>query len=263
MTVVIDHLFDSEKSATLFQPIYDVRGDEFLVWAVEALTRGPAGTHFESAPILFDYVRLKGEEVRADRWCLSSAVARYAASGASARLSVYVLASTLERDPSFPLFVESVAAASAIDPSTLILELVEHAPYFDASRILRSLGDLRSLGVTVAIDDVGLGYGNFRAILDVRPEYLKIDRYFVAGVAGDALRQSLIRSAVQIANDFGALVVGEGLDDPADLAVMRDMGVPLIQGFLLGRPERQPDLAPIRAASTLAPQHPLFERSHP
>ena len=248
MSANIDRLFS--ESATLFQPIYDVRGDDrFDIWAVEALTRGPAGTHFEAAPILFDYIRIKGEEVRADRWCLGAALTRHAAGGARTRLSVNVHASTLERDPSFASFVESAAAAASLDPSILILELVEQTPYFDSSRILRAVRDLRALGVAIAIDDVGLGHGNYRTILDVHPQYLKIDRYFVDGVSRDPRRQSLMRSVLQIANDFGSLLVGEGVDDPADLVTLRAMGVPLLQGYLLGRPHKQPQLAPLECGS--------------
>jgi len=231
--------------STLFQPIYDVRGERFGVWALEALTRGPAGTHFEQAPVLFEYVRLKREEERVDRWCIASAFARFAALAVPTRLSINVHASTLERDPGFATFIESSAVATCVDPAMLIVEIVEQAPYFDASRILRVLKDLRSLGVAIAIDDVGAGHGNFRTILDALPEYLKIDRYLVAGAATDPRRRSLITSALQIGRDFGALVVAEGVEDHADLRTLREMNVPLLQGFLLGTPQTQPSLDPV------------------
>jgi EAL domain-containing protein (putative c-di-GMP-specific phosphodiesterase class I) len=240
--------------STLFQPIYDVRGDQFHVWAVEALTRGPAGTHFEPAPIFFEYVRLKREEVRVDRWCIASALARHASLDRSTQLSVNVHASTLERDPTFASFVESVAVATGVDPSTLIVEIVEQAAYSDSSRLVRVLRDLRSLGMAIAVDDVGAGHGNFRAILDIEPEYLKLDRYFVAGAAADAHRRSLIASTLQIARDFGAMVICEGVEDPADLRVLREMDVPLVQGFLLAMPKERPAFESVAAAHLLSPQ---------
>lgn len=232
-------------SSTLFQPIYDVRDRPFGVWALEALTRGPAGTHFEPAAILFDYVRLKREEVFADHWCITSAFARFASLDLPTRLSVNVHASTLERDQGFASFIESAATATNVDPATLILEIVEHAPYYDASRILSVLRDLRTLGVAIAIDDVGAGHCNFRTILDTQPDYLKIDRYFVAGAATDPQRRALIASAIQIARDFGALLVAEGVNDSSDLQTLRAMNVPLIQGFLLASPEAHPTLGSV------------------
>lgn len=251
MSDALESLLQSDASSTLFQPIFDVRGAMFEVWAVEALTRGPAGTHFEPASIFFDYVRHRREEVRVDRWCIGSAFARHAALAISTRLSVNVHASTLERDTGFASFIESAAVATDIDPSRLIVEIGEHSPYFSAPRILSALRDLRSLGVAIAIDDVGAGHGNFRTILDAQPEYLKLDRYFVAGAATDARRRSLIASTVQIARDFGALVVGEGLEDVADLVVLREMDVPLVQGFLLAMPEAEPRFESVDAEHLL------------
>lgn len=252
MNSALESLLRGEASSTVFQPIYDIRAEPFGVWAVEALTRGPAGTHFEPASIFFDYVRLKREEVRVDRWCIATAFARYEALAVRTRLSVNVHASTLERDPAFASFIESAAVATDLDPSTLIIEIVEHSPYFDSSRILRVLRDLRSLGAAIAIDDVGAGQANFRAILDAQPEYLKIDRYFVAGAATDPRRRSLIASTAQIAKDFGALIIGEGVEDAADLTMLREMNVPLVQGFLLAMPEAQPSFDPVDAGVLLS-----------
>jgi EAL domain-containing protein (putative c-di-GMP-specific phosphodiesterase class I) len=252
---MLENLLRGDVSSTLFQPIYDVRGSRFTVWAVEALTRGPAGTHLEPAPIFFDYVRHRHEEVRVDRWCIASAFARYSSLDLSTRptrLSVNVHAITLERDAGFASFIESATVATNLDPSMLILEIVEHSPYFAASRVLPVLRDLRSLGVSIAIDDVGAGSGNFRTILDAQPEYLKIDRYFVSGAADDARRRSLITSTLQIARDFGATVVAEGVEDAADLILMREMTVPLVQGFLLAMPEADPRSEPIDAELLLS-----------
>jgi len=247
------------NSSTLFQPIYERRDEQFHLWALEALTRGPAGTHFESASIFFDYVRRKSEEVRVDRWCIASAFARYVALGLPARLSVNVHACTLERDPAFASFVESVAVATGVDLSRLIVEIVEQSPYFDSSRMLRAFRDLRSLGAKIAIDDVGLGHGNFRTILDAQPEYLKIDRYFVTGAATDKQRQSLIASTVRIAEDFGARIVGEGVDNLADLMALRELNVPLVQGYLLAMPAAHPSCYPVDASQLRSPDsgHPV------
>jgi len=234
----LELMLQGGNSSTLFQPIYERRDEQFHLWALEALTRGPAGTHFESASIFFDYVRRKSEEVRVDRWCIASAFARYVALGLPARLSVNVHACTLERDPAFASFVESVAVATGVDLSRLIVEIVEQSPYFDSSRMLRAFRDLRSLGAKIAIDDVGLGHGNFRTILDAQPEYLKIDRYFVTGAATDKQRQSL---------------------NLADLMALRELNVPLVQGYLLAMPAAHPSCYPVDASQLRSPDsgHPV------
>jgi len=241
----LDQMLRSGTS-TLFQPIFDVRNDErFPVWAVEALTRGPAGTHFEPAPIFFDYIRLKREETRADRWCIATAFARYAMLSHDVRVSVNVHATTLERDAGFVTFIESTAVAVDLDPSKIIIEIIEQSPYFDSARLISVVRSLRSLGVEIAVDDVGVGHGNLRTILDAHPDYLKIDRYFVAGCVRDPRRRSLIELTVRMASDLGAIVIGEGVEDPDDFCVLRDIGVPLMQGYLLAVPDRRPSLDPI------------------
>lgn len=240
MSDVLEHLLAPDALSIVFQPIFDITGTSPELWGFEALARGPKGTHFERAPILFDYVRLKHEEVRVDRRCVAEAIARASALGDVPRVSVNVHASTLERDRRFATFLGSAAVAAAFDPASIIVEIVEHAPYFEATRLASALAELRSMGVQIAVDDIGFGNGNYRMILDVQPEYLKVDRYFVHGCAHDANRQSLLRSVVQIARDFGSVVVAEGVEEPDDLLILGSIGVQLVQGFLLGRPEREP-----------------------
>lgn len=231
----VEHLLAPGSLRIVFQPIVDFSEDAPAVCAVEALTRGPAGGQFERAPVLFDYVRLKREEVRFDRHCLSSALAA-ATQFTDVPVHVNIHAATLERDPGFPAYVEAAAAVCDFDPARLVIELVEQSPYFDAGRLLEAARRLRLLGVRIAMDDVGLGNCNYRMIIDARPDCLKIDRYFVLGCAGDRYRQSVIRSIHQIARDFGASVIAEGVEVEEDLQTLRDTGVTLGQGFLFGKP---------------------------
>lgn len=247
MSDVLEHLLAPDALSIVFQPIFHVGGTNVELWGFEALARGPKGTHFERAQILFDYVRLKHEEVRVDRRCVADAIARASAVGVP-RVSVNVHASTLERDRSFATFLESAAVAAVFDPASIIVEIVEQTPYFETERLVSALAELRSLGVRIAIDDIGFGNGNYRVILDVQPEYLKVDRYFVHGCARDANRQSLLRSVVQIARDFGSVVIAEGVEDPDDLLVLSDIGVHLAQGYLLGRPQSLPIFSSTYAA---------------
>ena len=254
MSEVMDHLLAPDVVQMVFQPIVEIAHGQRRLWAVEALARGPAGTHFEQASVLFDYVRLKREETRMDRRCAAEAIARVSAFTDSVpRLTVNIHASTLERDRGFATFLESAIVAADFDPTRVIVEIVEQGHYFAAVRLGAALAELRALGVRIAVDDLGLGNGNFRTVLDVRPEYLKIDRYFVHGCASDANRRSLLRSAMQIASDFGAVVIAEGIENESDLSVLTDLGITLVQGFLLGRPEPVPVLNRISMAAPLVP----------
>jgi len=241
---ILDVLLGGEALSTLFQPMFEISGPRFELWAVEALTRGPAGTHFEQAPVLFEYIRLKQEEAAADRSCITAAFkARNRLIPPSVpRLTVNVHAGTLERDRTFPKFIESTARAHGIDTTKLIVEIVEQSTYFDSTRLISALDDLRSLGVQVSIDDLGLSHGNYRLILDAHPDYLKLDRYFVHGCTEDRHRRALIASVQQIARQFEAVVIAEGVERPVDLSTIRSMGIGIVQGFLLSLPGAPPRL---------------------
>jgi EAL domain-containing protein (putative c-di-GMP-specific phosphodiesterase class I) len=96
--------------------------------------------------------------------------------------------------------------------------------------------ELRAEGVRVALDDVGVGRCNFRTIIDVAPDLLKIDRYFVHGCAADSRRRSVLASLRRLGEDIGAAVVAEGIELEADHRIVRDLGIHYAQGFLFSHP---------------------------
>ena len=109
-----------------------------------------------------------------------------------------------------------------------------------------SLAALRELGASIALDDVGLGHSNFMMIIECRPNYFKIDRYFVHGARTDVYRQAVLSSVAQLALPFGARVVAEGVETEADLEAVRQAGINLAQGYLFGQPATQASLALVR-----------------
>ena len=241
MTSILDSMLADAVLSIAFQPIFDVTVLQPEVWAMEALTRGPAGTHFESAAVLFDYVRLRRDEMRVDRHCCRMAIAASAGLAGAPVVTINAHASTLERDQSFPEFLLAACESARLPPSKLVVEIVEHVPYLDARRLRASLAVLRSAGVRIAVDDLGFGHGNLRVFLDVRPEYVKIERYFVESCSTDPDRRTLLRGICAVARDFGAMVIAEGVEHPDDLEVLREIEIPFAQGFLLGRPVLQFD----------------------
>ncbi len=237
-------LLNGEQLSTVFQPIFDISSPACEVWGLEALTRGPAGTHFERASVLFDYVRLKQEEVAADRCCIAAAFAarQRLLPQSIPLLTVNVHAGTLERDRTFPAYVERTASDYGIDTRDLVVEIIEQSTYFDSTHLIRALDDLRALGVRISIDDLGLGHGNYRLILDAHPDYLKLDRYFIHGCAGDHRRRALIESVQHIGVSLDCAVIAEGVERMEDLLTLRAMNISLIQGFLLAVPGAPPTL---------------------
>ena len=217
---------------SVYQPIMQVGDGAPRLAGFECLSRGPKGTNFESARVMFEYVRLKREETVVDRACVAAALA----SAPKSDLTVNVHASTLQRDADFPDFLCATADANGLTCAQLTVEIVEHAPPWDSSTFAAALDRLRSSGLRVSLDDVGLGQSNFKMILDVRPDYLKLDRYFVDECHLDANRRAVIECVANLAAHFGAQVIAEGVDSKEVAETLQRYGVRLMQGFLFAEP---------------------------
>lgn len=230
---LLDLILTPGNTHVAFQPIFDIRS-KITLHSFECLTRGPAGTSLQSAEVLFEYVRRKGCEPAVDRICLAAGLG-LAGRWPGFRYSVNVHAATLERDREFVPFLLETAAMHALQPSRLIVELVEFAPAFTVA-CERAINALRRLGVELALDDIGCGQASYQMILRCQPNYFKVDRYIVAGSSVDASRRAILSSICQMAHDMSGAVIAEGVESEADLAAVRSLGVDLAHGFLLGMP---------------------------
>ena len=242
MNSLIDVLLAPGALRSAFQPIVEVSGEEPRLHGVECLTRGPNGTHFESAEVMFDYVRRKGDEARIDRSCILLALESVHELASRARISLNVHAATLARDADFGRVLADALQRWSIAPTQVTLEIVEHSAPWVTPTLLRVLDRIRATGLGIALDDVGHGHSNFKMIVDLRPEYLKLDRYFVEGIERDAVRQAVVECVVQLAARVGARVVLEGVGTESELAMARALGVEIVQGFFFARPMSIDDL---------------------
>jgi EAL domain-containing protein (putative c-di-GMP-specific phosphodiesterase class I) len=185
----------------------------------------------ERPDVLFSYVRRKHAEVTVDHACIRAILAVAEAFPPDVTLGINVHSVTLAVDPDFVAFVREEAKSRGIDLARIIMEIVEHGVPRNAAAFGEVLAQLRGLGVRVALDDIGLGHSNYKMILDCRPDYFKIDRYFVQGAGSDFYRQAVLKSVSELARPFGARVVVEGVENGDDLAAARAAGATLFQGF--------------------------------
>ena len=127
---------------------------------------------------------------------------------------------------------------AGVAPGRVVLELTEHAAIGDYATLLGQLAALRAQGIRLAVDDTGSGYSSLQHILALAPDVIKLDIALVRGIDHDRARAALARALTHFAADAGALLIAEGIETPAELTALRDLGVGLGQGFFLGRPER-------------------------
>jgi EAL domain-containing protein (putative c-di-GMP-specific phosphodiesterase class I) len=233
---LIDDVLGVGGISILFQPIFEIVDGEQVLFALEALARGPKGSNVERADVLFEYVRRKGMEIEVDRVCIARAVAAAAGMPGSPSISINVHAATLEADSHFTSFLMETCSVHRLQPSRVILEIVEQQRFRDDRAFFRSLDELRSLGIRIALDDIGIGYSNHKMLIEVRPEIFKIDRYFITGCAENDFARAAIESIAHLASRLGGRVVAEGIESEGDYQAVSALGIDLVQGYFFARP---------------------------
>lgn len=106
------------------------------------------------------------------------------------------------------------------------------------------VSEIKSLGAMFAIDDFGAGYTSFRNLKALDIDTLKIDGSFVTGVSSSRENQLFVRTLLDLARNFGMKTVAEWVDNEADAMLLKGLGVDYLQGYLIGKPETNPNWLP-------------------
>ena len=224
---ILDQLFGRESLRIALHGVHDV-ADTSRVVGYEALMRGPRGTPFESPPLAFAMAATLDILELLDCRCIELAsLAR-----CEGQLFINAHPRTIVRSEVFWATVGAFARA----PQTVVFEVVEHSPAREDD-LLRALGELRSLGFRIAVDDLGEGAAGLRRLIEFAPDFAKIDRFFIEGLDRDPKRRAVVRALVDAGRELGTTIIAEGVERVEELAVLRDLGVPLVQGWLFGKPE--------------------------
>lgn len=124
-----------------------------------------------------------------------------------------------------------------IKPQSLSFELLESIFLDDCDRtVLENLAEMRKLGIDIEIDDFGTGHASIVSLMKLSPRRLKIDRQLVKPVSRSPSQRKLVGTIVEIGRSLNIEVVAEGVETPAHVAIMRDLGCDILQGYALARP---------------------------
>lgn len=224
----------------LFQPIID--GGLRRPIGYEALARGPVGSALHLPEALFAAAHRANRCLELERACLTAALHGFASLRIEGRLFVNVLPQTLLHWLEFPGWLDERLRSLELDPHQLVIELTEHGLTEDHVPLLAAIDPLRRMGCDIALDDLGAGASGLKTWSAVRPEYVKVDRYFVSGIEHDPVRGEILRSIVDMARAIGCRVIAEGVENAAQCTLALELGVDHVQGYLLGRPQSVPRL---------------------
>ncbi len=219
-----------------FQSIVDTQG---VVVGAEALVRWDHPERGMLSPDKFLTVAAEADLLRAlDNWVLRSALgeaSRWPDSGRPVRVAVN-LSALLPGTQEFDETVRAVLAETGIDPSRVVLELVETSLVTLPAEGIAVMRELVADGVQFAVDDFGTGYSSLARLKDLPVQIIKVDRKFVAGVNHDTSDTAVVRAVVDLANAMGRRCVAEGVELVEQFETLRAEGVDEYQGWLFSRP---------------------------
>ncbi|UZJ59366.1 EAL and GGDEF domain-containing protein [Pseudomonas sp. KU26590] len=223
---------------SLFQPIVSLSDRRILGY--EALTRGPSNSALHSPLSLFAVARQAGRLSELELACRESACRRFSQQKLEGKLFLNISPESLLEASHPPGRTLQLLQRYGIPPSRVVIELTEQTPTDDFGLLYNALYHYRDMGFSIALDDLGAGYSSLRLWSELRPDYVKIDRHFIDGIHQDAVKREFVGSMLQMAKASRALVIAEGIELQEELAVLIDMGVELVQGYLLCRPQEFP-----------------------
>ena len=134
--------------------------------------------------------------------------------------------------PGLGPFIEKVLSESGLSPAQLVLEITESVAMDDVPKTMRTLAFLRRRGVGLAIDDFGTGHASFSYLVDLQPVIIKIDRSFISPKRASIRNDIVLEAIVSLGHNLKTTMLAEGVETPAQLARLRQLGCELGQGYL-------------------------------
>jgi PAS domain S-box-containing protein len=228
-SAAILRLLVDDALRTAFQPIVSLADGRLL--GVEALSRFDVADEGRTAEDWFTDAARVGLSVDLEIHAALHALRLATALPEDAYVSVNLSPETLR----WPGLTDALRTAP-IPLSRIVVELTEHSAVEDYDALDEALRPLREEGLRIAVDDAGAGYATFRHILRLAPNLIKLDRSLICGIDSDPARRALAGAVVAFAREVGGVVIAEGIESSAELAVVLGLGVDAGQGYLLGRP---------------------------
>ncbi len=211
------------------QPVYRVDGTLF---AHEALVRAESESLRSPSALLTAADELgRGQDLaRAIRGAVAARIGE-----APEGTSVLVNVDTGDlADPALYAADSALAAHAA----RVILEITERRPLGEAHEVETQLDRLRALGFRIALDDLGAGYAGLNHLTRLSPDVVKFDMELVRGIDRSPTKRAILESMTGLARKMGMLTIAEGIERESEREVVVALGCDLLQGYLLGAPQR-------------------------
>ena len=227
-----------------FQPIVDVVSG--TTFAHEALARGPSG---EGAYTVLSAVD-DTNRYAFDQQCRVKAIEMAAKLGLSddgACLSINFMPNAVYEPRACIRLTLDAAKRTGFPLDRIIFEFTE-AEKLDTTHLLNILKTYRAIGFKTAIDDFGAGYAGLQLLAQFQPDIVKIDMDLVRGIDATPVKRSILRHTLGLLEELGITPLCEGVETAGELQALQDLGVRLIQGYLLAKPAFESLATPVAPA---------------
>jgi len=215
-----------------FQPILDAGTG--AIFAHEALVRGVAG---EGAWMILDQVS-GAKRYAFDQKCRVNAIElaaelNLAADGAF--LSINFLPNAVYEPRACIRLTLAAAMRTGFPLNRILFEFTE-AERLDTNHLLNILRSYRSMGFQTAIDDFGAGYAGLGLLSKFQPDIVKLDMDLIRDIDTSSIKQTIVSSTLRMLRDLGVTPLCEGVETLGEYETLRELGVDLMQGYLLAKP---------------------------
>jgi diguanylate cyclase (GGDEF)-like protein len=251
LSEAVGAVIDQRALRPVYQPLVHLETGRVI--GFEGLIRPTPGSPFANPGSLFAAAEVGGRIVDLDLACLDFVIAGATAIPAPLLVTLNVSPRTLEAPEFGAARLLNMLEAAGFPADRVILEVTEREVILDEPRVLSVLERCRAAGIRIAADDVGAGNAGLRLLSQFRFDVVKIDLSLVQAGTGHETVRAVLGSLVDLARRWGALVVAEGVETQAQLAMAMDLAIDAGQGYLLGRPGDRVDLERIDIDALLAP----------
>ena len=241
----LEHIIACKQIVPVFQPIFSLCDGGAI--GHESLSRLVHEGSITNPEQLFDVARKHGFTAEIEKLCREKALTRACELDLHGLIFLNVCPALLHTEGHRPGFTAELLDFLGVDKSRIVFELTEKTLITDYALFERGVAHYRSQGYRIAIDDLGDGYAGLKMLSQVIPDYVKLARFLVSDIDRFPAKQALAEALVCFSKKIGARVIAEGIERPEELGYFASIGADYGQGYLLGRPDTQPN------AQTVAP----------
>ncbi|WP_219838134.1 EAL domain-containing protein [Paenibacillus sp. R14(2021)] len=233
----LEQILRERRIQPMYQPIMSLSPDSHSIFGYEALSRIPGSRWFDGPLGLFQFADEEGLTYALDRLARERAIEGSTGLLKGQKLFINITARIMN-DPSFSSGQTLLLLQRfGLSPHHVVFEITERTSIEDFGSAKRILQHYRNQGYQIAIDDAGAGYSSLQSIVELKPDFIKIDRSLTNGIHLDGMKAHLVQTFADLAAKMDIKLIAEGIEEEEELQFIRSLGVQYAQGYLLGRPQ--------------------------